>query len=424
MIRLVGTGVSVFLLVSLASAQTLDTTRRARNDAREGPGNYYPLVCILPEGIRVEVLKSEGAWKEIRLGDPSVLQGLNLKDKESNLWMSKNCFAEKKGSSPLEGISVPWQSLQSSPSGVAAAIRGFALRYSKGAEKSPQTLEALDKQFFSPQEYHQFRLDSERLREGQVRIAQGGEDAPCSRPYDLTLLEEAVGLGVAAQIAERGLVDDRRRLEYINLVGTYLSEQSGAFDAPFRVFVLQGREPYAMSVPGGFIFFSQGIIDLCRDEAELAGVLAHEMMHVILGHGLKEIEKRPVQIRSDLAMAELESRTGKEPDPAKQDLERFAQEAYETIRKPRLQAYEVEADRCALILLAKAGYDPEALPSMISRVKDFLAEEGASRLSNSFLSMDFQNRYEEANRVIHSSLHNAKGVRNQDRFTANSKGTW
>jgi predicted Zn-dependent protease len=179
-----------------------------------------------------------------------------------------------------------------------------------------------------------------------------------------------------------------------------------------------------MSVPGGFIFFSQGIIDLCRDEAELAGVLAHEMMHVILGHGLKEIEKRPVQIRSDLAMAELESRTGKEPDPAKQDLERFTQEAYETIRKPRLQAYEVEADRCALILLAKAGYDPEALPSMISRVKDFLAEEGASRLSNPFLSMDFQNRYEEANRVIHSSLHNAKGVRNQDRYTANSKGTW
>ena len=71
-----------FLIVALfallpAFAKSGELTRRSRNDVREGPGSYYPLVCVLPSDTPVEILSRQGGWSRIRPENPSLLPEQN-----------------------------------------------------------------------------------------------------------------------------------------------------------------------------------------------------------------------------------------------------------------------------------------------------------------------------------------------------------
>jgi predicted Zn-dependent protease len=163
---------------------------------------------------------------------------------------------------------------------------------------------------------------------------------------------------------------------------------------------MKGGEANAVAVPGARVFVSEGLISLCRDEAELAAVVAHEMTHVILKHGLKEMRARSVEIHADEAMGELEAMSADEPDADAEELEDWAQSAFEVVNKPRLLGYEEEADRGAALLLARAGYDPSALLDMIGRAGEAAssAKEGAP--ANPFTGTDYKGRSQAAGEFL------------------------
>jgi len=421
---LTGTWIAGLCLLAPALAANTDTTRRSRNDVREGPGSYYPLVCVLPADTTVEVLARRGGWAEIRL-PRAAASGRNQEVPPGKaLWLACNSFSEKAASAAPRELSFPWESLSASPSAVAAAVRGFALRFAPAREGSLEALEASARGGLTPEDVQRFAQESARLARGaRPSPARIPADPALQTPCDVTLAEEGVGEAVSARIAERGLSQDRQLQAYANLTAAWLGQHTGAYDLPFTVYVLQGDDLYAMAVPGGRIFLTEGMIRACNDEAELAAVIAHEMMHIILGHGVQEMGKRPVKIKADLALQELDDAAGAPPDAAMESLERYATDAYESVAKPRLQVYEIQADRGALLLLATAGYDPAALPRMVRTVRDRVAAGGPGGPDNPFLKMDFEDRARQADAYLQGALPGVPGAGNRERFLRYTSAT-
>src|SRR5258706_8365710 len=103
-------------------------------------------------------------------------------------------------------------------------------------------------------------------------------------------IEKEIGLGKQlAQEVERQakIIDDPVIAEYVNRVGQNLVRNSDA-KVPFTIKVLDSEEVNAFALPGGFFFVNSGLILKAESEAELAGVMAHEIAHVAARHGTKQ----------------------------------------------------------------------------------------------------------------------------------------
>jgi len=118
-------------------------------------------------------------------------------------------------------------------------------------------------------------------------------------------LEKEIALGKQlAQEVERSskLIDDPVVTEYVNLVGQNLVRNSDA-RVPFTIKVIDSDVVNAFALPGGFFYVNSGLILRSEEEAELAGVMAHEMSHVIARHGTKNATKADImQIGAMAAM--------------------------------------------------------------------------------------------------------------------------
>src|SRR6516162_5289222 len=103
-------------------------------------------------------------------------------------------------------------------------------------------------------------------------------------------LEKEIALGKQlAQEVERQakIIDDPVIAEYVNRVGQNIVRNSDA-KVPFTIKVLDTEEVNAFALPGGFFFVNSGLILKAETEAELAGVMAHEIAHVACRHGTKQ----------------------------------------------------------------------------------------------------------------------------------------
>jgi len=402
-----------FTIALPAAAQEVQYTKRPNNEMRDGPGNYYPLLYVFPPGIPLTILKKEGGWFQSRV------RGMDSANTSLAGWVSKYCLVDKTPERGARRREFLMADPKASPTSVAAAIRGFALRYGKTDAGSVDILMKVQAARFPPEEYRRFRSET-----GQLALNRDVKPDLRKRyldEYDVTIDERGVGLGVAAHIANSGLTDNQRLQKYLNLVATLLGEASGAYDIPVTVLVLKGPRVTALALPGGFIFVSERLIALCQNEADLASVLAHEMMHIVMKHGVKEIHERILNVKMDAAMKELEEEVGGETDEAEGDLEDLAAESYDVVVNPRLQAYELEADCGAALVLARAGYDPMALAGMIRRIERTVMADTAVTEGNPFAGMDFKRRYEAIVPFINDELSDVKGVLNAGRFSLYTK---
>src|SRR3954451_513368 len=103
-------------------------------------------------------------------------------------------------------------------------------------------------------------------------------------------IEREIGMGKQmAQEVERQakIVDDPIIAEYVNRVGQNLVRNSDA-KVPFTIKVIDSEEINAFALPGGFFFVNTGILMNADNEAEMAGVMAHEIAHVAARHGTKQ----------------------------------------------------------------------------------------------------------------------------------------
>jgi predicted Zn-dependent protease len=179
-------------------------------------------------------------------------------------------------------------------------------------------------------------------------------------------IEREIALGKQlAQEVERSskLIDDPIVTEYVNRVGQNLVRNSDA-RVPFTIKVIDSDEVNAFALPGGFFYVNSGLILHAQEEAELAGVMAHEISHVTARHGTKNATKGELmQLAAIPAMIFIPySAAGY----AMYEGLNFAIPL--TFLKFSRDA-EREADFLGIQYMYKTGYDPNAYVTFFERIQ-------------------------------------------------------
>ncbi len=190
-----------------------------------------------------------------------------------------------------------------------------------------------------------------------------------------------IGRTIAATVVNQypPLKQDRLTT-YVNTMGqalAALSDQPETFGG-YRFLVLDSNDINAFAAPGGLIFVTRGLLKCCRNEDALAAVLAHEIAHVQLKHGLQAIQKS----RLTGALTILATEAGKNLGGAdlKQVTEAFEGSINDITQTLMNSGYartsEYQADALAVTILTRAGYNPGALKDMLAQMKSQLKPGG------------------------------------------------
>jgi predicted Zn-dependent protease len=174
--------------------------------------------------------------------------------------------------------------------------------------------------------------------------------------------EVALGRSLAAEVdRENKFIEDPVITEYVNRVGQNVVLHSDA-KVPFTIKVVDSDEVNAFALPGGFFYVNKGLILAADNEAELAGVMAHEIAHVAARHAVENAAKMQLLDYGLLAGMIF---TGGIPGMILQNTGGLG-EMLAFMRFSR--GAEEEADRLGIQYLYAAGYDPNALATMFEKL--------------------------------------------------------
>jgi predicted Zn-dependent protease len=192
---------------------------------------------------------------------------------------------------------------------------------------------------------------------------------------DYTIEEEnRIGRQIAGNLLGAvPLVRDDNLQRYVNLVGTWVAQQSGRNDLNWRFGVVDSEDINAFAAPGGYIFVTKGLYRRLNNEAELAGVLGHEIAHVARKHHLKVLKQ------SSLigALGQAASQKAQGSDQVVQNL---IGNGAEIMARGLDKNAEFEADRVGMVFAARAGYDPWGLPNVLQDLAGLPAKDSRTGL--------------------------------------------
>jgi predicted Zn-dependent protease len=173
--------------------------------------------------------------------------------------------------------------------------------------------------------------------------------------------EVAIGRQAAGNILGAApLVNDAKLQQYVNRVGRWIASQGERPDLNWHFGVIESNDINAFAAPGGYIFVTKGLYRVLRNESELAGVLAHETGHVIKQHHLKLLQQGRL---IDMGGKLLAGKTGEN-----EYIKRLIGNGAEIFARSLDKSAEFEADRIAVVLAARAGYDPFGLPTVLQDI--------------------------------------------------------
>jgi len=166
-----------------------------------------------------------------------------------------------------------------------------------------------------------------------------------------------------AQQVESGtkLIADPVIVEYVNRVGQNLVRNSDA-QVPFTIKVIDTDDINAFALPGGFFYVDSGLILAADNEAELAGVMSHEIAHVAACHLARENTRGQLMQLASIPLIFVGGGIG------------YAAQSLAGLAIPLgflrfTRSFETEADFLGVEYLYRAGYDPQALTSFFEKVK-------------------------------------------------------
>ncbi len=176
--------------------------------------------------------------------------------------------------------------------------------------------------------------------------------------------EEEIALGrqIAGNLLGAApLVKDTTLQKYVNSVGRWVASQSERPDLPWRFGVIESEDINAFAAPGGYIMITKGLYRKLTNEAQLAGVLGHEVGHVVKKHQLKVLQKQ--QLLS-MGAGFLSNKYAKDNQLVSKAIGTGAEISARSLDK----SAEYEADRLGLSYATRAGYEPYGLPEVLQTI--------------------------------------------------------
>jgi len=141
-------------------------------------------------------------------------------------------------------------------------------------------------------------------------------------------------------------------------VGARISAAAGKKDYNWEFIVIDDPTANAFALPGGKVAFHTGIMPISKDADGVAAVMGHEVAHVLARHGAERMSQQQALSIGESAL--IIALTGRSPIVREGVLSAYGLGAKVGLLLPYSRKHELEADRIGLILMAKAGYNPEA----------------------------------------------------------------
>ncbi|MEO1190817.1 MAG: M48 family metalloprotease [Pseudomonadota bacterium] len=189
---------------------------------------------------------------------------------------------------------------------------------------------------------------------------------PATGRYNFGSIEDDVSTGRAQHPevlrAFGGAYQDPKLAAYVTDIGQELVRKTEFPNLAFTFTVLNTPTVNAFAIPGGYVYLTRGLLALASNEAEMAGVIGHEIGHVIARHGS---ERQTQGMFAQIGAAAVAIATG---SPELANLAQMGGQAY-------IQSYsrdqEFEADTLGVEYMSATGYDPQAMATFLSTLRDF-----------------------------------------------------
>jgi beta-barrel assembly-enhancing protease len=203
-----------------------------------------------------------------------------------------------------------------------------------------------------------------RLRRGAGVAALGALAVSSGCATVSTQQEVALGADYSRQINRQlPLINDASTVNYINTLGRRIAAANDPRGLRYTFYVVNSDQINAFAVPGGYIYINRGVIERSANESELAGVLAHEIGHVVERHSIEQLERAQGAntLLSILYGGVLRRNPG--------GLERAGvQLGGQAIFAGYSRDAEREADRDAIAFLVRVGISPRGLPTFFQKL--------------------------------------------------------
>jgi len=236
---------------------------------------------------------------------------------------------------------------------------------------------------------------------------------PVTGKREITLVSEAQEIAMGQQAdaevrREMGVYDDPELQRYVEDIGYKLAKLSHRPNLPWQFTVVDHPAVNAFALPGGFIYITRGILPYLNDEAELAGVLGHEIGHVTRRHAAQQATRAMLGQGAILGLGIFV--------PATQPFGSVTSAGLGVLFMKFGREDEREADRLGIEYAAKGGWDPAAVPDVLTTLSrmDELSERGVPNWLSTH--PDPGSRVAEAQPVVAQFASLNASDRNRDAF--------
>lgn len=225
--------------------------------------------------------------------------------------------------------------------------------------------------------------------------------------------ERAIGESVSlAATNQNGVIKNERLAQYVVLVGQTVASRTSMADIQWVFGVLDTDKVNAFSGPGGYVWVTRGAIERMQDESELAGVLGHEIGHVVKHHGLDAAKSAGRMDALATAATSADSRAAALGDVSDKIVDVILNTGFS-------QPQEYEADAEGVKFVAAAGYDPNGFLHFLQRIRD--QQKAGQQVFGTHPGMD--ERIKKIQDQISAAGTGGTGATLKDRFTSYTSKT-
>jgi beta-barrel assembly-enhancing protease len=203
---------------------------------------------------------------------------------------------------------------------------------------------------------------STHLLAGSLLVLATGSLTGCSGSIGVDE-EEQLGDEYAAEIRQQvPVIDDAASLAYIQEIGLQLIAPTDDSGRDYTFYLVDSPEINAFAIPGGHVFVHTGLVERADELSEFAGVLGHEIAHVVERHGIEQVER---QQQGNMVLGLIYMLLGRQPDLLEQVV---IQGGGAAIFAKYGRDAEREADQRAVQMLVSAGFHPEGMATFFEEL--------------------------------------------------------